>query len=88
MERNSVYDQGGALSRPVQEPDLCRNCGKCAAICPPGSLRFVAAHQAVIDHLTCIRCYCCQEVCPANAIYFKTGALVGIAQRLRAIMPY
>jgi len=88
MERNSVYDQGGALSRPVQDPDLCRNCGKCAAICPPGSLRFVAAHQAVIDHLTCIRCYCCQEVCPANAIYFKTGALVGIAQRLRAIMPY
>ena len=75
-------------SRPVQDPDLCRNCGKCAAICPPGSLRFVAAHRAVIDHLTCIRCYCCQEVCPANAIHFKTGALVGIAERLRAVMPH
>ena len=75
-------------SRPVQDPDLCRDCGKCAAVCPPESLRFVAAHRAVIDHLTCIRCYCCQEVCPADAIHFKTGALVGIVERLRAVMPY
>jgi len=75
-------------SRPVQDPDLCRDCGKCAAICPPGSLSFVAERRAVIDHMTCIRCYCCQEVCPANAIYFKTGALVGIVERLRAIVPY
>ncbi|NDY71983.1 hypothetical protein DO021_10700 [Desulfobacter hydrogenophilus] len=75
-------------SRPVQDPDLCRDCGKCAAVCPPGSLEFVAERRAVIDHMTCIRCYCCQEVCPANAIHFKTGALVGIAERLRAIMPY
>lgn len=69
-------------SRPVQNPDLCRNCGKCEAVCPPGSLGFVAARRAVIDHLTCIRCYCCQEVCPANAIHFKTGALVRIVDRL------
>jgi NAD-dependent dihydropyrimidine dehydrogenase PreA subunit len=74
-------------SRPVQNPDLCRDCGKCAEVCPPGCLRFVAARKAVIDHLTCIRCYCCQEVCPANAIHFKTGALVSIVERLRAIMP-
>ena len=74
-------------SRPVQDPDLCRDCGKCAAVCPPGSLEFVAERRAVIDHMTCIRCYCCQEVCPANAIHFKTGALVGIVERLRAIMP-
>ncbi|WP_320043840.1 DUF362 domain-containing protein [uncultured Desulfobacter sp.] len=74
-------------SRPVQDPGLCRDCGKCAAVCPPGCLRFVAPHRAVIDHMTCIRCYCCQEVCPADAIHFKTGALVGIVERLRAIMP-
>lgn len=74
-------------SRPVQDPDLCQGCGKCATVCPPGSLRLMAARRAVIDHLTCIRCYCCQEVCPANAIHFKTGALVGIVERLRAIMP-
>ncbi|WP_035236158.1 DUF362 domain-containing protein [Desulfobacter vibrioformis] len=75
-------------SRPVQNPELCRGCGKCATVCPPGSLRLVEPLRAVIDHLTCIRCYCCQEVCPANAIHFKTGALVGIVDRLRAIMPY
>ncbi|WP_020585379.1 DUF362 domain-containing protein [Desulfobacter curvatus] len=75
-------------SRPVQDPGLCRDCGKCAAVCPPGSLRFEEPRHAVIDHLTCIRCYCCQEVCPANAIHFKTGALVGIVERLRAIMPH
>nr|WP_319396279.1 DUF362 domain-containing protein [uncultured Desulfobacter sp.] len=74
-------------SRPVQAPDLCRDCGKCAEVCPPGSLRFVSPRHAVIDHLTCIRCYCCQEVCPANAIHFKTGALVGLVERLRAVMP-
>ncbi|MGD9826106.1 DUF362 domain-containing protein [Desulfobacter sp.] len=75
-------------SRPVQDPVLCQGCGKCAAVCPPGSLRLLETRRAVIDHLTCIRCYCCQEVCPANAIHFKTGALVGIVDRLRAIMPY
>ncbi|MCG8553505.1 MAG: DUF362 domain-containing protein [Desulfobacterales bacterium] len=74
-------------SRPVQDPGLCRDCGKCAAVCPPGCLWFAAPHRAVIDHLACIRCYCCQEVCPADAIHFKTGALVGIVERLRAIMP-
>jgi len=73
-------------SRPVQNPDLCLGCGKCATVCPPESLRLVSARRAVIDYLTCIRCYCCQEVCPANAIHFKTGALVGIVERFRAII--
>ena len=74
-------------SRPVQDPGVCQGCGKCEAVCPPGSLRLGQTRRAVIDHLTCIRCYCCQEVCPADAIHFKTGALVGIVERLRAIMP-
>ncbi|WP_321495376.1 DUF362 domain-containing protein [uncultured Desulfobacter sp.] len=71
-------------SRPVQDPMLCQGCGKCQQVCPPGSLKLMQNRRAVIDHLTCIRCYCCQEVCPADAIHFKTGALVGIIERLRS----
>jgi formate hydrogenlyase subunit 6/NADH:ubiquinone oxidoreductase subunit I len=27
--------------------------------------------QVRIDYTTCIRCYCCHEICPVNAINIK-----------------
>jgi Fe-S-cluster-containing hydrogenase component 2 len=34
------------------------------------------------DYDRCIRCYCCQEVCPARAIGFHSGPLVRLLTRL------
>ena len=37
--------------------------------------------EAQIDDARCIRCYCCQELCPANAIRLQSGWLLKLAQR-------
>ena len=34
-----------------------------------------------IDDAKCIRCYCCQELCPENAVQLTTGTLLRMAQR-------
>jgi formate hydrogenlyase subunit 6/NADH:ubiquinone oxidoreductase subunit I len=46
-------------------------------ICPPKALSFVPDSRAksgkrvAIDYEKCIRCYCCHEACPADAISLK-----------------
>ena len=63
------------VSRPVAVRGACRGCGKCAFVCPAGAVR-VDARGPVFDYRKCIRCYCCQEMCPHNAIRFRKGALL------------
>lgn len=45
----------------------CRACGECAAACPQKTIR-IENGRARIDRKRCIRCYCCQELCPFTAI--------------------
>lgn len=54
---------------PVFNTDKCEGCGKCAASCPQKTITL-SEHKAVCNYDNCIRCYCCQEVCPYNAIEF------------------
>jgi formate hydrogenlyase subunit 6/NADH:ubiquinone oxidoreductase subunit I len=35
--------------------------------------------RVLIDYRTCIRCYCCQELCPHAAIVTRQGALLRLA---------
>ncbi|MBN2467554.1 MAG: DUF362 domain-containing protein [Deltaproteobacteria bacterium] len=63
------------ISKPIPDEDFCTGCGECAQICWPGAIR-VEDKKAIIEYDRCIRCYCCQEVCPHNAIQFKKGLLV------------
>jgi uncharacterized protein (DUF362 family)/NAD-dependent dihydropyrimidine dehydrogenase PreA subunit len=66
--------------KPVVIPQRCIGCGICAASCP---LDIKAIHMAdrgdqrvpKYDYHRCIRCYCCQEMCPQKAIIVKTPAL-------------
>ena len=37
------------------------------------------AHHPSFDYDTCIRCYCCQELCPPQAIKLRTPWLVRVA---------
>ena len=39
--------------------------------------------DVLIDYGRCIRCYCCQEVCPANAILFSKGLLLRTLELIR-----
>ncbi len=45
----------------------CQLCGICAKVCPTGAieLRKETVH---FNYSVCIRCYCCQEMCPHDAI--------------------
>jgi uncharacterized protein (DUF362 family)/Pyruvate/2-oxoacid:ferredoxin oxidoreductase delta subunit len=56
------------VQRPVHEPARCTMCGECWKICPAKAI----SHQAKslsFDYDRCIRCYCCIEVCPHDALH-------------------
>lgn len=66
--------------RPIILPDKCTRCGTCVDMCPvnPKALTFSGDdHQSLpmYDYSLCIRCYCCQETCPSEAIVVKTPML-------------
>lgn len=61
--------------KPYIEPDKCVCCGICVNSCPvPGKavdFRNGKNHPPVYDYKKCIRCFCCQEMCPKKAIKVK-----------------
>jgi len=66
--------------RPVIDPAKCSHCGTCVKVCP-ASPKAVDWHDG--DHKKvptykyerCIRCFCCQELCPDHAISVQTPFL-------------
>jgi uncharacterized protein (DUF362 family)/Pyruvate/2-oxoacid:ferredoxin oxidoreductase delta subunit len=56
--------------RPRIVEGRCTQCGVCAAGCPvtPAAIRPAAPAGQQIEEAACIRCYCCHEVCPHQAI--------------------
>jgi uncharacterized protein (DUF362 family)/NAD-dependent dihydropyrimidine dehydrogenase PreA subunit len=52
----------------------CRKCGVCLQACP-AQLITVGPDKVKIDDRRCIRCYCCQEFCPHDAIELKAPFL-------------
>jgi Pyruvate/2-oxoacid:ferredoxin oxidoreductase delta subunit len=39
--------------------------------------------KVVIDYAKSIRCYCCQELCPENAVALKEGKLLKVLKKQR-----
>jgi formate hydrogenlyase subunit 6/NADH:ubiquinone oxidoreductase subunit I len=74
------------VPRPVIVPRKCTRCGQCVEVCPtdPKSVGWIDAGRGGRDdrkqpprhhYATCIRCYCCQEICPEGAIVIRTPLL-------------
>lgn len=53
--------------------DACDNCGKCAAVCPMGSI--VPENCKEMQGI-CIKCQACIKVCPKGAKYFDDPAFL------------
>ncbi|RMG71700.1 MAG: DUF362 domain-containing protein [Nitrospirae bacterium] len=66
------------VERPSVIPTKCKQCGECWSYCPVNAIKKAEVSVA-FDYETCIRCYCCVEVCPHGALKVKeplTGRVV------------
>lgn len=60
----------------------CQRCGHCVSHCPP-EIMSLGNDRVEIDYEHCIRCFCCQELCPHKAIATRQGCLLRAAELLR-----
>lgn len=73
--------------KPVVRKDRCVGCGICVNACPvDGKAVHVEKSRegiglAVYDYEKCIKCYCCQEMCPEEAITVKKSLAAKIMDR-------
>ena len=80
--------------KPVVAKERCIGCGVCVSACPvdgkairlqtsgtPQRPANAKRKVAVYDYDKCIKCYCCQEMCPERAITVKKSLLARIADR-------
>ena len=73
------------MPRPVADAEKCRGCGECVASCPQHTIDLVTKNGkkiARVRHADCIRCYCCQELCPFEAIRIKKNFVIRLVGSL------
>ncbi|GAA0734396.1 DUF362 domain-containing protein [Clostridium oceanicum] len=73
---------------PVVIKDKCIGCERCLNVCPekPKVIKMVKYKDKYIpkwDMKNCIRCFCCQELCPKGAIETKYSVLGRILNKNR-----
>ena len=68
-------------ARPVPDHNLCRRCNDCVTHCPPEAMK-IENNRLSIDYDQCIRCFCCQELCPHGALMTKQGILLRLSNFL------
>ncbi|MBQ8863064.1 MAG: DUF362 domain-containing protein [Clostridia bacterium] len=68
--------------KPKINLSVCRGCGECAASCPQHTIEMRknknGKKYAHIIRKKCIRCFCCQELCPFVAIGTKKNVLLNV----------
>lgn len=80
--------------RPTVNRNKCRGCKKCYEHCPVKAISMVPTKKngvpkAKFDYSKCIRCYCCQELCPFGLVKVKSGIVykilhIGSNKRLKS----
>lgn len=62
--------------RPTIDKTICTNCGTCVRLCPvyPKAVNWHTGDESTLPTFKydyCIRCYCCQELCPEGAVFVQ-----------------
>jgi uncharacterized protein (DUF362 family)/Pyruvate/2-oxoacid:ferredoxin oxidoreductase delta subunit len=75
-----AYINNRISPRPVIDEMLCTKCGTCIKHCPvtPKAVDWIDGDKTrppKHNYDRCIRCYCCQELCPEGAISIKETLL-------------
>lgn len=70
--------------KPTIKKNNCVGCGACVRSCPlpEKAISFAGAKIPVYNYSKCIKCWCCQEMCPEEAIIAKSSFLLRIVQKL------
>lgn len=84
----STWFDNAVNPRPQISADNCINCGLCINSCPlrPTAVNWAGAageSPPVYDYKRCIRCYCCQELCPDGAIDICTPWAGRVISRIK-----
>lgn len=58
------------IPKPVFNDEKCSGCEQCQSACPAKVISMVNDRPKV-DLNGCIRCFCCQELCPSAAVYIQ-----------------
>jgi uncharacterized protein (DUF362 family)/Pyruvate/2-oxoacid:ferredoxin oxidoreductase delta subunit len=71
--RTRTFIKNRILPKPIIDIELCTNCGVCVTLCPvnPKAVDWHTGDRTrppQHNYSTCIRCFCCQELCPEGAI--------------------
>ncbi len=69
-------------ARPAVEQTICKLCNDCVTHCPPEAMQ-IEDNKLRIDYERCIRCFCCQELCPHGALATEQGLLLKLNSFLR-----
>lgn len=57
--------------RPVFTHRQCDGCGTCVRACPAKAISLDGNKKPQVDLAKCIRCFCCQELCPKTDVEVK-----------------
>jgi uncharacterized protein (DUF362 family)/Pyruvate/2-oxoacid:ferredoxin oxidoreductase delta subunit len=75
------YIRRHLVQRPVCDDELCKVCGECWKYCPAHAIEH-DNKKIRFDYDSCIRCYCCIEVCPHGALSAKETVTGKIARNV------
>lgn len=64
--------------RPVFTHRRCDGCGVCMRSCPAKAISMDERRRPQVDIKACIRCYCCQELCPKTDIEVRRNPIFAL----------
>ncbi len=64
--------------RPVFTHKRCDGCGTCVRACPAKAISMDEHRRPHVDVRACIRCYCCQELCPKTDVEVRRNPIFAL----------